>query len=386
MALFVSADEESRNQLGAFQDNLEPAERVEVFLSPGTAGEFVFLTTGRMGLWDTHQQNVRFAVDRADIAMISRRDHGGRGSELHIRLIDGSEEQLVGQWDQKKMELTSLLALVFSRNLISAAQKFGHLDIEHGSGEDPEPKPAQYEAIEQPLNSSAAKQALGVEKREVSGIPINNTSVNQTSNRPKAFQKAKTNKPDLFQDTKTLGKLGKHLSDGDDVEVIIWSPGSGYLLSTQDRCIIAKISLAQSFMAGSLGGGRVASFYHADINSIEYNSGLFNGVLEILTASYQGSANKDFWQGTFRSRNANSNDPYTLSNTLPLARFEYEELKPLISIIRSRISKTKNPARIDKAPSNSMDSLDTLSHLHDTGKLSDEEFAAAKARVLGLEP
>lgn len=385
MSLFVSADEESLNELGAFQDNLEPAERVEVFLSPGAAKEFVFLTTARIGLWDTHQQKVRFAVDRADVAMISRRDHGPRGSELQVRLTDGSEEQLMGQWDQSKLELISLLALVFSRNFISAAQKFGHLDIEPESGENPEAKPAPHEALEQPSNSFAEKRALGGEKSEMTGTPTSNTSANQASKRPKAFEKAQTNKPDLFQDTKTLGKLGRHLGDGDEVEVIIWSAGSGYLLSTQDRCIIAKISLAQSFMAGSFGGGRVASFYHADINSIEYNSGLFNGVLEILTASYQGSANKDFWQGTFRGRNANSNDPYTLSNTLPLARFEYEELKPLISIIRSRISKAKNPTHAGKAPSSSMDSLDTLSHLHDTGKLSDEEFAAAKARVLGLE-
>ena len=170
------------------------------------------------------------------------------------------------------------------------------------------------------------------------------------------------------------------------MEVAIWSVGSGYLLSTQDRCIIAKISIAQSLMAGSFGGGRVASFFHSDINAIEYNSGLFNGVLEILTASYQGSPNKDFWRGTFSGRNADSNDPYVLSNTLPLARYEYEAVKPLIDIVRARISASKNSHQLSSPAPVSSDSLESLSALHDAGKLTDEEFSLAKAKLLGFGP
>lgn len=38
------------------------------------------------------------------------------------------------------------------------------------------------------------------------------------------------------------------------------------------------------------------------------------------------------------------------------------------------------------APDNTAAQLTTLSDLHDRGKLSDEEFAAEKARVLGSQP
>ena len=204
---------------------------------------------------------------------------------------------------------------------------------------------------------------------------------------PKAFEQARANSADVLKNRKILEKLEKHLNDDDTVEVIIWSVGAGYLLSTQDRCIIAKISLTQSLMAGSLGGGRVASFYHSDITAIEYNSGLASGVLEILTASYQGTKNQDFWRGTFNSRNADASDPYTLSNTLPLGRYEFEAAKPLISIIRKQISAAKAPitaAVPETLPPRLEGSLAEISALHDAGKLTDDEFSAAKARILGL--
>lgn len=51
------------------------------------------------------------------------------------------------------------------------------------------------------------------------------------------------------------------------------------------------------------GAARRTFMFH-DVTGIEYNSGMHTGVLEVLTPSYQGSANKDFWRGKNRSRNA----------------------------------------------------------------------------------
>jgi hypothetical protein len=75
-----------------------------------------------------------------------------------------------------------------------------------------------------------------------------------------------------------------------------------------------------------------------------------------------------------------------LSNTLPLARYEYEAVKPLINIVRARISASKNSHQLSSPAPVSSDSLESLSALHDAGKLTDEEFSLAKAKLLGFGP
>lgn len=197
------------------------------------------------------------------------------------------------------------------------------------------------------------------------------------------WEKTETNSSKLLGQRKTLAKIEQHLLEGEEVLVLIHSPGSGYLLATNQRCLIMKISFWQSALAGSLGGGRVASFYYADINGIEYNAGMVSGVLEIRTASFESSANKDYWKGTFSSRNADSNDPFTLSNTFPLSRPEYSDAKPLIAKIQNLISEAKSP-RPATSQSNLevSEALQRLSDLRDAGALTETEFDQAKLRLL----
>jgi hypothetical protein len=87
------------------------------------------------------------------------------------------------------------------------------------------------------------------------------------------WSRTETNSPKVLSKPKVLAKLENHLVDGEEVLVLIASLGSGYLVATKDRCLIAKVTAGQSLLAGSFGGGRVASFYYQDINGIEYNSG-----------------------------------------------------------------------------------------------------------------
>jgi len=169
--------------------------------------------------------------------------------------------------------------------------------------------------------------------------------------------------------------------------ILVSSGGGGLLAAWDDRLAIVKTGALTSLMAGSLGGERAATFHFTDITAIEYNSGLLNGVLEILTPSYQGTQNKDFWRGSTSSRNANANDPYTLSNTLPLAKYEYQAALPHISELRGRISEAKRPVvHVHQVESletlNLADQLKNLADLHAAGALSDEEFTSAKAKLL----
>lgn len=139
--------------------------------------------------------------------------------------------------------------------------------------------------------------------------------------------------------------LKGHSSPGETPWFIINSGwGVGLLAAFADRCMIVKVGALTSMMAGSMGGGRLTTFPYAEITGIEYNAGLLNGVLEILTASYQGSANKDFWRGAMASLNSDSNNPQTLSNTLPLDRMLHRESLPLLNEMRARIAEAKRPA------------------------------------------
>ncbi len=193
-----------------------------------------------------------------------------------------------------------------------------------------------------------------------------------------------TNSPKLLGKPKALAKIESHLVENEKVLILIWSAGSGYLVATETRCLILKVSAWQSALAGSLGGGRVASFYYQDINGLEYNSGFVSGVLQIRTASYESSANKDFWKGTFSNRNADTNDPFTLSNTFPLPKPEYKKAKPLIDKIKRLISESKSqPSSQANGSTDVSEGLSRLAELRASGALSEEEFTLAKERLLG---
>lgn len=166
----------------------------------------------------------------------------------------------------------------------------------------------------------------------------------------------------------------------------------GALAAFGDRCMIVKVGAMTSMMAGSFGGGRITTFPYGDITGIEYNSGMVNGVLEILTPSYQGSANKDYWRGSFKSTNSDSNNPWALSNTLPIGKPTYQQALPLLNEMRARIAEAKRPTIHMSAPTTPAgaglaDELTKLAALRDQGILTDQEFQAAKqaaiARVTG---
>lgn len=166
--------------------------------------------------------------------------------------------------------------------------------------------------------------------------------------------------------------------------------GAGCLVAFEDRLAIIKTGIITGLLAGSFGGERTTIIDFTDITGIEYNSGIFTGVLEVLTASYEGSKNKDFWRGTFDSRNADSNDPFTLSNTLPLTKPDYKKGAAAIQELRSRISQAKRRdttvvanVTVPATEAGPADQLKKFADLLAAGVISQEEFEAAKRSILG---
>lgn len=166
--------------------------------------------------------------------------------------------------------------------------------------------------------------------------------------------------------------------------LIINTAGFGILAAFEDRAVIIKAGFWTSMGAGSLGGERTASFNFHDITGVEYNAGMMNGVLEILTASYSGTKNQDFWKGTLSSTNSNSSNPATLSNTLLLSKSEYREYSKQIGELRKRIADSKKP-QVVAAPVEGKSlaaQILELKELLDSGIITDQEFNSAKAKLI----
>jgi hypothetical protein len=163
---------------------------------------------------------------------------------------------------------------------------------------------------------------------------------------------------------------------------------AGVLAAWDDRLSIIKAGLAASWVAGSLGGERTGTFFFTEITGIEYNSGIMQGVLEVLTPSYRGGVTKDFWGGT--GSTTSESNPMVQNNTLPLAKSSYNAAISDINELRRRISEVKagssTPAVQQAAPSPTAaaEEIKALADLRDQGILTEQEFAAKKAQILGL--
>lgn len=193
---------------------------------------------------------------------------------------------------------------------------------------------------------------------------------------------------------KAAASILAHAKRGEEPWLIIASLGAGVLAAFDDRLILIKAGAVTSAGAGAFGGQRATTFHFHDVSGIEYNSGILSGVLEVLTSSYDGTANRDFWRGSNRPRNADANDPFTLSNTLPLSKAEHAQAQPHLNELRRRITNYKrtvtiegsvNPAFSAAVPIQGgglADELTKLAELRNAGILTDEEFQAAKMRLL----
>jgi hypothetical protein len=165
--------------------------------------------------------------------------------------------------------------------------------------------------------------------------------------------------------------------------------GSGSLAAFEDRLIIAKTGGWTGLTAGAMGGGRVTTIPFSEITGVEYNSGLINGVLEVLTASYSGGGNHDFWRGSNKSPNANSGTPFALSNTLPLGKIFHAQAAPHLVELQQRIARSKQvvvhapPVSEEPTAAESpLDKLKKLAELRDLGAVTVAEFEEHKERLL----
>lgn len=180
--------------------------------------------------------------------------------------------------------------------------------------------------------------------------------------------------------------VDRHAHDDELPWFIINGGTDGRLFAFEDRLVISKTGGMTGFMAGATGGGRETVFHYTDITNIEYNSGFVNGVLEVLTPSYQGTANHDFWNS---SKNGSRN-PHELSNCLPLPKALYQQVQPKLKELQRKVAEAKRPqvivqqaAPVSGYPGGGLaDELAKLADMHERGLLDDDEFRSAKQAAI----
>jgi hypothetical protein len=194
--------------------------------------------------------------------------------------------------------------------------------------------------------------------------------------------------------TKKFGLSGKarqtifeNSSSGIAPWFVLASGTDGVLAAYEKELVIVKVGALTGLLSSATGGGRITHIPYRQIVSIEYNGGFMMGVLEVLTASYDGGMNKDFWG--VKSLNSSGGDPRQQNNTLPIPKDTFKQITPQLNRIRELVEASHTvrvegglaPTPQNPAPSVS-DELIKLSELHKSGVLSDEEFQQAKARLL----
>lgn len=141
---------------------------------------------------------------------------------------------------------------------------------------------------------------------------------------------------------------------------------------TDRRVIIAKSGVN----AGAVFGAKVTSFPFDLVASIEVQT---SGVRTVLVVQSAG----DKSQSGFLSGRQLGNDVWSSPNTVPFNRSDRDRAQRFAEhASRKRAEAVNSRGAVESAPVSVADEIQKLGALRESGLISDEEFAAQKAKLL----
>jgi hypothetical protein len=168
--------------------------------------------------------------------------------------------------------------------------------------------------------------------------------------------------------------LRESLDPGEEV-LAAMPAGQELFVVTERRCIIMKTGLSSGAMWR---GRKVKSFFFDQITSIEVSRGWPAGRLQISTP------------GTIEHGQTTLMDAIRAENMITFAATSkhedtpaYPEFVRAAALVRQKVRETKEPKAVVSSGSLATE-LTKLAELHKLGVLTDAEFTAAKAKLLGL--
>lgn len=170
---------------------------------------------------------------------------------------------------------------------------------------------------------------------------------------------------------KVRALVEEHVTEDEDVRFCLVGQYKHALVALDDRLLIVK----KGVVAGSVFGGKVTAFHYRDITNLEQRKAMMFGYIEVLTPSYQATA-------------ADA-DRHKAENALVLnSKKDFERWKPHLQWLRQRIDEVKTGAAGGGQPvptggeEDFTVQLERLSKLRESGAISEEEFQAAKRKLL----
>lgn len=175
------------------------------------------------------------------------------------------------------------------------------------------------------------------------------------------------------------GKLGKAFRDNVDTSteqvVVSLCPAKGLL--TLGAAIVVTDKRVLLIKAGAVTGkglfaGSAKSFYFPDISSVDLRVGLTGGHLQISAA------------GTAEHRDTKFMAMIEAENSITFTVQYKDAMKQVASIIRERMTKAKAQSEVAASSYSLAGELAQLAQLLASGALTQDQFEAAKQRLLGL--
>jgi Short C-terminal domain len=165
--------------------------------------------------------------------------------------------------------------------------------------------------------------------------------------------------------------LEQNLHVDETIRVIIRGAHGQAMVATTSRVFVCK----PGFMAGASFGAEVTSWSYRNLVGVQTHKGLMSGSV-VLQGPGQSGKKTSYWGG-------DKDDPTKAPNAIPVVG-DWDQVKAGVARLRQLIDDAHAPSTDTAAsPSSTADELRKLAELRDEGILSEEEFAAQKARLLG---
>ena len=167
-------------------------------------------------------------------------------------------------------------------------------------------------------------------------------------------------------------ELTRQVLDGEQVRFCIRGDLGHALVCLEDRLLVLK----SGFHAGTTFGTQAATIFYSDVTGIQVRMHLVSGWIEISSPSFQGRERK-----RTRHPRTSDRDVYKLPNCVPIHRSNLDAYAEPLAELRRLVACAKDGT----TRSDVVAELERLSALADAGHLDGDEYARAKALVLGAE-
>jgi hypothetical protein len=164
-------------------------------------------------------------------------------------------------------------------------------------------------------------------------------------------------------------ELERNSEAGEHVRFCLRGDLGHSLVCLDDRLVIIKAG----FHAGTTFGSMAATIFYQDVTGIQLRMHLVSGWIEISSPSFQGRERKHT-----RQPRSSDRDVYKLPNCVPINRRHAGAYQAPLAELRRLVAAAKQSDAQERVVAE----LERLAALRRGGLLDDEEFAAAKARIL----